>query len=51
MPAGGSYFVFDTSEKCKVGLSLNSFAGLGLDYDDDWAGRYYVQDTVLTTFA
>jgi long-chain fatty acid transport protein len=51
MPAGGSYFVFDTSEKCKIGLSLNSFAGLGLDYDDDWAGRYYVQDTVLTTFA
>lgn len=51
MPAGGSYFVFDTSEKCKVGLSLNSFAGLGLDYDDDWAGRYYVQNTVLTTFA
>ena len=51
MPAGGSYFVFDTSEKCKIGLSLNSFAGLGLDYDDDWAGRYYVQNTVLTTFA
>ena len=51
MPAGGSYFVFDTSEKCKIGLALNSFAGLGLDYDDDWAGRYYVQNTVLTTFA
>ena len=50
MPAGGSYFVFDTSEQCKAGLSLNSFAGLGLDYGDDWAGRYYVQDTVLTTF-
>lgn len=51
MPAGGSYFVFDTSDTCKVGLALNSFAGLGLDYDDDWAGRYYVQNTVLTTFA
>jgi len=51
MPAGGAYAVFDTSDKCKVGLSLNAFAGLGLDYDDDWAGRYYVQDTVLTTFA
>lgn len=51
MPAGGSYFVFDTSDTCKVGLALNSFAGLGLDYDDDWVGRYYVQNTVLTTFA
>lgn len=51
MPAGGSYFVFDTSDTCKVGLALNSFAGLGLDYDGDWAGRYYVQNTVLTTFA
>ncbi|MDY0228469.1 MAG: outer membrane protein transport protein, partial [Desulfomicrobium apsheronum] len=51
MPAGGSYFVFDTSDTCKVGLALNGFAGLGLDYDDDWAGRYYVQNTVLTTFA
>ena len=51
MPAGGSYFVFDTSEKCKVGLSLNSFFGLGLDYDDDWAGRYYVQNTEVMTFA
>ena len=51
MPAGGSYFVFDTSDTCKVGLALNSFAGLGLNYDDDWAGRYYVQNTVLTTFA
>lgn len=51
MPAGGTYFVFDASENCKLGLSLNSFAGLGLDYDDDWAGRYYVQDTALMTYA
>jgi long-chain fatty acid transport protein len=51
IPAGGVYAVFDTAGECKAGLSLNSFAGLGLDYEDDWAGRYYVQDTGLTTFA
>jgi long-chain fatty acid transport protein len=34
----------------KLGVSAGSYFGLGLDYDGDWAGRYYVQEGKFLTF-
>ena len=49
IPAGSFHFVQSLSEKWKLGISAASYFGLGVDYDDDWAGRYYVQDAELVT--
>ncbi len=51
VPAGALFFVHNTSERFKLGISACSYAGLGLDFDDDWAGRYYSQKGALLTFA
>ncbi len=49
-PAGALFFVHNTSERFKLGISVGSYAGLGVDFDDDWAGRYYIQKGLLLTF-
>jgi long-chain fatty acid transport protein len=52
-PGGAFYYVQDldmVAEGLRAGLTFNSFLGLGLDYEDDWAGRYYSQDISILTF-
>ncbi len=46
-PGGGIYYVNPTSDRLRLGVAVTGNFGLGLDYDDDWAGRYYVQDSTL----
>ncbi len=46
-PAGGFFYVQNILPELRAGLSLNSYAGLGIDYDDNWVGRYYVQEAEL----
>jgi len=46
-PGGGFYYLNATSDRLRLGLAATGNFGLGLDYDDDWAGRYYVQDSTL----
>ena len=48
--AGGVGYVHSVSEDFKLGLSMGSYFGLGLDYDDDWVGRYYVTEGEFLTF-
>ena len=43
VPAGSFSYVHGITTDLKVGLTAGSNFGLGLDYGDDWAGRYYVQ--------
>jgi long-chain fatty acid transport protein len=43
-PGGGAFWVHPVSDRLRFGLAVTGNFGLGLDYDDDWAGRYYVQD-------
>lgn len=43
-PGGGAFWVHPTSDRLRFGVAVTGNFGLGLDYDDDWAGRYYVQD-------
>jgi long-chain fatty acid transport protein len=47
LPAGGLYYFFDLAPKLKFGISAAGYFGLGLDYEDDWVGRYYVQEVQL----
>jgi long-chain fatty acid transport protein len=49
IPSFGGYYVHSFSERFKIGLSLLSYFGLGLDYGDDWVGRYYVERSDFLT--
>lgn len=43
-PASTLAYVHGVNDRLKLGVSLGSFFGLGIDYGDQWSGRYYVQD-------
>jgi long-chain fatty acid transport protein len=47
LPAGGLYYFHDLMPRLKLGISAAGYFGLGLDYENDWVGRYYVQDIKL----
>jgi long-chain fatty acid transport protein len=47
LPAGGLYYFHDLTPKLKLGVSAAGYFGLGLDYENDWVGRYYVQEILL----
>jgi len=49
VPVASFHYVGSLNQNLKLGLSMGSYFGLGLDYDDDWAGRYYVQEAEFTT--
>jgi long-chain fatty acid transport protein len=51
MPAGGLFYVHPVNEKLAFGLAVTGYFGLALDYQDNWVGRYYVQDTTLQAAA
>lgn len=47
MPAGSLFYTQALSERWSVGVGVLSYFGFSLDYDDDWAGRYYLQEGTL----
>jgi long-chain fatty acid transport protein len=47
LPAASGFYVYDLSEKWKVGLGILNYFGLAEKYDDNWVGRYYVQNSAL----
>ncbi len=49
LPVTGFYYVQPLGKDWRVGLSLGSYMGLGVKYEDDWVGRYYVQESALIT--
>ena len=49
VPSGGLFYVHSLSSDLKLGISAGSYLGLGVDFDDDWAGRYYVTKSELIT--
>jgi len=51
IPAGGLYYVHPVNDRLRLGVSMNGYFGLSLDYEDDWVGRYYVQDATLQAAA
>jgi len=44
-------YVHSVSPDLKLGLGVGSYFGLGLNYSNDWAGKYYVQNASITTLA
>ncbi len=51
LPSLGGYYVQSLSDRFKMGFSLLSYFGLGLDYGDNWVGRYYVEKSDFLTLA
>ena len=49
-PAASFFYVHSMTSDFKLGVAVGSYFGLGLDYDDDWAGRYYFQEGKFLTF-
>jgi long-chain fatty acid transport protein len=49
-PAASFYYVHSLTSDFKLGVAVGSYFGLGLDYDDDWAGRYYFLEGQFLTF-
>jgi long-chain fatty acid transport protein len=47
LPGGNAYLSHRSSDNVSLGLGLLSNFGLGMDYEDDWVGRYYVRDIAL----
>jgi len=47
LPGANAYLSHQASDKMSLGLGLLSNFGLGMDYEDDWVGRYYVQDITM----
>jgi len=51
VPTASFFYVHNLNKDLKLGVAVGSYFGLGLDYGNNWAGRYYVQDVDLLTFA
>jgi len=47
LPAGGLYYVHNLMPKLKIGFSAVGYFGLGLEYQNNWVGRYYVQEVKM----
>ena len=44
---GGGFFSYSVSPRLKLGFATTGNFGAALNYDNDWVGRYYVQDTTI----
>ncbi len=49
MPGASFFYVHPLSKNWRFGLSVGSYFGLGVKYEDDWVGRFYVQESALIT--
>jgi long-chain fatty acid transport protein len=46
-PGGGAFFSYSVSPDIKIGFAMTGNFGAPLQYDDSWAGRYYVQEATM----
>ncbi|MEF8721341.1 outer membrane protein transport protein [Candidatus Accumulibacter sp. ACC012] len=46
-PGGGGFLSYSVSPDLKLGFAVTGNFGAPLSYDNDWVGRYYVQETTL----
>ena len=47
LPGGSFFYVDDLMERVKVGVGAFSYFGLAEKYNDNWVGRYYVQQAAV----
>jgi long-chain fatty acid transport protein len=50
-PGAGLFYVRPLNENWHLGVSLAGLTGASLDYDNDWVGRYQVQEVSLLGLA
>ena len=50
VPAGSLHYVHRVTDDFRLGITTGSYFGLGVDYGDNWAGRYYATEAELVTF-
>jgi len=50
VPSGGLHYVHRVTDDFRLGISAGSYFGLGVDYGDDWSGRYYTTEAELLVF-
>ncbi len=50
VPSGSFHYVQRLNPDWRLGLSVGTYFGLGVDYGDDWSGRYYIKEAELLTF-
>ncbi len=46
-PGGGAFFSYSASPDLKFGFAMTGNLGLSNKYDEDWVGRYHVQESTL----
>jgi long-chain fatty acid transport protein len=49
VPSGSLHYVHRVTDDFWLGIGAGSYFGLGADYGDDWAGRYYTTEAELLT--
>lgn len=49
VPAASFSYVHKASTDLRLGISVGSYFGLGIDYGNNWSGRYYVEEAEFLT--
>jgi len=49
IPAGGAAYTHPINDAWSVGFAVGALSGAALNHDDDWAGRYEIQEVSLIT--
>ena len=47
IPGGSAFIVQKLNQDWSISFGILSYFGLGEEYDNDWVGRYYVQESTL----
>jgi long-chain fatty acid transport protein len=50
VPSGSLHYVHRVTDDFRLGISAGSYFGLGVDYGDEWAGRYYTTEAEMLVF-
>ena len=50
-PILGNFYVHPLTDKLWFGVAFTSISGAVLDYDDDWTGRFLIQEVSLITLS
>ena len=51
IPAAGIASTFSVTDDFKLGVSVGSFFGIGVEWNDDWVGRYFATELEFMTIA
>ncbi len=47
LPGSSLFISHEVNEKASIGFGMYGNFGLAVDYDDDWAGRYFSQESAI----